>query len=864
MQHVIFGERVFEPETWTAHDVEDVREFLTTKFAHFPPTARIYHRYVAQTCDVTPCDEASIERLGKLEGTIYVLNYPGDPITAIIVAVVAIVAIAALLFLMPRTPNALSNQVTGSSNNGLSDRQNTQRIGGRIPDIVGTVRSIPDLLAVPYKVFENNIQYEYAYTCVGRGFYVTSDHRDGDTLVTSIANMSMEIYDPGTSPNDAIPTPSTLIGTAIGKPVRNVARSNSVNGQEMHVKNWKHVNVAGEVGAHVKFQYATSSTGTILSNDDDSLDYTDFFENGDVVVIGPTCTETHSGVTFNGTGPVTVLTVISTQLSVTIPAGAQQTQWAKLNPFSGHGTAYMAASLDGTNGQNNPIGPFVIDNVQLAAIIFNFVAPQGLYRINGHTQTALTATFDITIQQCDAAGVGFGTIYTYNESLAGSALARSLLGWTVEITLPFNGYAIVSVARTDLKDYTFAGTTVDVVNWQDMYGVSVLPAFNPGNVTTVWTKTQANASSLSVKERKQNMLAQRMVPQRIGSTSTFTTVLAGSNSADDILCFLAMDPYNGNRTVAELDVTNIYDTIAAVKAYFGTSLAGEFNYSFDSSNLSYEEQVATIADAVFCVAYRRGNQMKLSFERQTANSTLLFNHRNKVPATETRSLTLGNQNDYDGVAYTYIDPDGTATLGADNEVTIYLPNSAAKNAEKIKSVGIRSRANAWFHATRRWNKIQHQHWSIQFDGMQEADMLIRNDRILCADNTSKDTQDGEVITQVGLILTLSQNVNLTGGGTWSIYLQLYDGSTENILITAVGGHPNQVTLAAPPTLPLVIDQKKARRTRYTVTNNTSPRVIACLVTETDPIDTYSSTVICADYQDAYYANDGDFIAGTIP
>jgi hypothetical protein len=77
MNKVIICENILEPQSWeTTHGVGDVREFLKHRFAEWPQTARIYHNEVADAYEVTPHNEAEVDRLGQLEGTFYVVVYP--------------------------------------------------------------------------------------------------------------------------------------------------------------------------------------------------------------------------------------------------------------------------------------------------------------------------------------------------------------------------------------------------------------------------------------------------------------------------------------------------------------------------------------------------------------------------------------------------------------------------------------------------------------------------------------------------------------------------------------------------------------------------------------------------------------------
>ena len=368
----------------------------------------------------------------------------------------------------------------------------------------------------------------------------------------------------------------------------------------------------------------------------------------------------------------------------------------------------------------------------------------------------------------------------------------------------------------------------------------------------------ATAGALAVKERKLNMLVTRKLPLRIAGTSDFTTELSATRHAADIISFVCMDRKIGNRPKAQIDFDNIYQTINQVQTYFGTADAVRFDYTFDKDNLSFEETLSTIASSVFCTAYRRGNTIKLSFEKETDLSTLLLNHRNKIPGSETRTVNFGLVGDNDGVEYEYVSPEDDAI------VTMYLPaDQSARNPKKVQSVGVRSKLKAHFHANRIWNKIRYQNMTVECEVTQEAAVLVHMDRVLIADNTRPDTYDGEVVEQNGLVLTLSQplpNENISIN--YSFLVQHIDGSVETLNIV---GRTSQysIQLADAPRLPLATNDKLFAKATYWLVRKNEKRPTAFLLTEKDTSDNFTFTVKAMNYDARYYANDSDFKNGIV-
>jgi hypothetical protein len=133
----------------------DLLELLAQRYGdYFPTTGRIYQGEPCAENDITPKTPEQVDGLKDLRGHVHVVIHPGDPTTLIISALAIVAGLATSFLLAPAIPAVNRGaQVSQSPNNALSGRQNRARIGERIPDIYGTVRSTPDLLMEPFKVF---------------------------------------------------------------------------------------------------------------------------------------------------------------------------------------------------------------------------------------------------------------------------------------------------------------------------------------------------------------------------------------------------------------------------------------------------------------------------------------------------------------------------------------------------------------------------------------------------------------------------------------------------------------------------------------------------------------------------------------
>lgn len=254
--------------TFVERETDDLVACIQAEFPAWPKTARIYRGAIAQQNDITPHNPDTVRALEDDNSPLYyVVVYPGDPVTAII-AVVATIALAALMFIfMPKIPS-LSNDI-GSANNSLSGRVNKPRPNGRIPDIFGTVIAVPELLTVPITTYEDNVEVEVCFMCLGRGEYSVDKVKDGGTPLGLIAGAGAAFYGPDTSPNNA--DPALVVGAPVEVPFRDVLRLNEVNGQALDPPDQNSVSGSGNI-RFVAPNYIENSGG---------IDFTELFGVGD-------------------------------------------------------------------------------------------------------------------------------------------------------------------------------------------------------------------------------------------------------------------------------------------------------------------------------------------------------------------------------------------------------------------------------------------------------------------------------------------------------------------------------------------------------------------------------------------------------
>ncbi|CAP01903.1 hypothetical protein ABSDF2596 [Acinetobacter baumannii SDF] len=483
------------------------------------------------------------------------------------------------------------------------------------------------------------------------------------------------------------------------------------------------------------------------------------------------------------------------------------------------------------------------DMPEATQAVFNFFFPNGLFYQDskgGVWEEGIIVV--IELQAIDSNGDPVGSIITINQEIR--ANNKSQLGRTIYIDLPTAGSFRFRLSRTTA---TQAGKTQDTCKIKSVYGMADSSISDYGNVTVLRSRTVATDGALSIKERKLNCLVNRKLPL------DGTGPLQVTRSAGQALINLALDEHIGRRTSAEVDIAQINAEIAKVKAYFGSDLMSEFNYTIDDDNLSFEEIAGMVASSAFCEPYRFGSLTRFKFEGLQENAVLLFKHRNKVPLTEKRSYTFGVQKDYDGVELEY-----TSDVD-DARVKYIIPEDITpKNPLKITTTGIRNEAQAKVRAWREWNKLRYKYMSCEVEVLDESELLIRNDRILVANNTVVDTQDGEVEAVDGLIIQTSQECTFDVGSDYFIHLQISNATVDVVSCTA-GVDKYHVVLSRPPVQPLVVSEDRYVKTLYTLVRADQTEAQAFMLEELTPQTQMTNTLKASNYDARFYERDHDFI-----
>jgi len=421
---------IFNPqsnmEIYQGHDVE---QLLRQAFGGqgLSKSVRLYHGNMLD--EVTPKTPQDVDKVMRLHGRIYAVVKPMGVIEPWVVSLIISVTVAvAAAFLMPVPTIPNQGNQPPSPNNALAARTNKQRLGGRIPDIFGTVWSVPDLIAPTYSVYVDNREVEFSYMCVGRGRHNVLEAMDDTTPINQVFGSSVYVYDPDDSLND---TPDFLFGSAMTPDEAEwsrlaVKRYTSVNGQVMppadnYITLDKAVFRAGGIieqsGFNFASQFAVGENLTIVQpNPAESANgITEPVDQGDPPADPPLVGDV---VRYNLNGTYTISALTETRITLSSPE-LINADWQKLDDNSDY-TVETEATIS-TQSEALWQGWFYTASKDHDRALINIRAPNGLYITGKNDFEPIGLDFEIESELVDVTNNPIdGTLERVTRTIYGS------------------------------------------------------------------------------------------------------------------------------------------------------------------------------------------------------------------------------------------------------------------------------------------------------------------------------------------------------------------------------------------------------------------------------------------------------------
>lgn len=712
-----------------------------------------------------------------IDDNLFILHTPAG--AQIAYAVIAAIVVAALMP-TPTIPGALSQkQSTSSPNNAFTGQTNVARTTDRVPEIFGTVRAFPDLIAPSAFEFINDIKYITEFLCVGRGFYSLTDIRSGNTLINDIPNSVLEIY----NPNDSIPT----------YPLTN--QSNEVSGQVLLAPNQGSVtldsnyqlryDVVNDIG---KIQILQGVDAWSLFSISDNVTLTDITGN-DFNVDGNYVVE---NITIENDPGVGLYYIIEfTDAALENPNWtnffSQIDAGTPLDSSSGGVTLTPTVALPDTQ---IGFGPFEVPGQEIDEIWVDLQAPRGLAR-GGQLNQLIQVEINFFIEEIDSFGTPTGYNFNYNVVLSGADVDPRF--WTFKITsvdglLP---NTLWRISATRITDALLNTTSVEEIQWTRLAGIDNLSYTDETGTTRVILTTRASEQVANAQERKFNLNAQRQCLTYdgfnvVGDLNTGIGLTPSNRFADAFLTY-ALDPRLANRNQSQIDLDTLYDIQDSLDVVFNGE-KGEFSYTFDQKNSPAIEEMVSICRACRVILIREGSNFSFSRDEEQLNPMMMFNRRNKLPNSESKTLNFNRPDDFDGVLLEYNsnETDKVETITLPNDLPNTDPNFGLPNTLnpiRSEAIGIRNYSQAWDRAQFELNRLIYQRENVETVVTPDGAFAPLNARIIHTDGTRIDPSmsDGEIVEIDGLTITTDNECVFDGINTYSVILRDNEGNISTAL-----------------------------------------------------------------------------------
>lgn len=789
---------------------------------------KIYINEIGDDTDVTEDFDALQE-----EATFYVVESPGGGVVKGIFSLVGKVLNPILKLFTPSTQAAAApNQQGASPNNSLTDRTNKSRPYQRTYDICGTVQCIPnDLMTVYRKYDANGNVIEFGYYDVGRGPLDTpaSGITDGDTRLSEITGSSAAVYGPFTSPNSG--APQTMVGDPITEGLYVTASSNEVDGAELKAANDLTANI-GDVATVSR----VGNVATIVDPTGDSR-FNDYMKVGDAIELIDIKTSSYvlSGI-------YTITSISAVDVSFTVDGTT--------NPWLGITTSVPLLPGDiSTTGPYNKVAVswsnwFTMDKIKVSRVLANFGAQSGMYKDDGNKKSSASVTIRLEYQALDVNGAPIGPVYSADGTVSGRSSDQT--GVSIVGALPTPSAFRARARRVTNKDLDFEGQVVDDVSFDNLYAQIPDTTPNYGNRTTVHTARRQTPRATSIKAPKLALIVTERIYKYMGG-GVFDTVLTNNTQAVQSLIRLLRDPVCGGLNLTASNMDRLLAVQAEVEAYFGSAQAGQFCYTFDSFDVTMQDIINTVAEAIFCRAYREGSAILLDFDRPRMGPEMVFTHRSKAPG-EKWTRAFNTRDRYDSLKFSYIDP------ATNTKETITIPADGGLKTETYDSKGIRNYKQAYWAAYRRYQRNLLNRVSVEFAAMEEG-VFARPGRAISVVKGSRVSPfDGYVVAVDGLTVVLSQNVEFTPGQEHSLVLKRRDGSVQSVGVTSGANNRTVVMTSAPQEA--IYTGNEALKTEFSFGSEDRHNAQMMVVSTVEPGSDRTVRITGYNYTDDYYAYDG--------
>lgn len=753
------------------------------------------------------------------------LSAPWEALNPIKLTKKAMAALQKTLVGDMKTPSIATGE---SSNNDLTGQTNVARLYKGRPNIYGQVRAYPDLIQESLFEYINYRKNVTELMEVGYGKYDYSSVRYSESSLLSMDGASYEVFQPGQAIGTinegyllddldgvALDGPNMNTGEIVKQSTASSIVEGVYSGNEIRVKMVKNNNfdyffdIAKPVPVTfvINVTYATAG-GSVTKNISVTADLYQATLTNDGAVVNPTQFYTFYFRSLSGDD------IRNTPANATI-----NTTYFRITQYSSVTAGPFFSPVESSQlwihfGGQNEQGDYVPVRIRWWAVDDdNNLIPGSLQEM---------------------------TVSKVNDS------GKFYYSFTVKI-IPAYGkarYAFDAQRTNNSSDS-------DTMTMLAAHAVNIRSNVVYPDDTIVRVTVRKSDSSAGQKERKYNLLAQRLVISFNRNTGAVDYTLRPSRSfADAVLHEWLM--------VAKQDVNRIdLPTLYSIADDLPDEQLGYFDYTFSDAKQSLGERIKIICNAARVDINWIGDVLTFWRDEKAAVPAAVFGRSNMFWDGFKVGYSMSLPNGYDGVTLDYVDP------RTNKKAYVYLEVSSSgisevtaptESAMTVSLSGCRNILQARNRAYLEANRLIQSRMSMSVK-VFETTQVVRGAVVQCPDMYDNKQQTGYLTGRVGDVFSTSERLEFSGD-MWVVMTDSLGNFHGRYRAYAVSGNPKAFTAAAEVFELNIYDGSRVQTpSRYFLASSSELNSTLWRVETSKPNGDDTQTLSLVEYTDDIYLND---------
>lgn len=685
----------------------------------------------SETMTIEQCCKGAAIKVGLFDNVTFRFRPQGIELSTVAILAIVAVGAAVLTIALAPKPRIPGQTDTGGSdsNNQLNSSTNSFRPRQAIPDISGQVISYPDFIQPSYYEYQNGQRVFTELFCIGVGYYLVEDTKEGETLISGLQGYESEIFEPGETPTGLLNVRTALASVdldllSVSQQTRTIILDNQ-----------------GEI----------VTPGTI-EMPEDSVSELELVV-GNIINFNVSYLDAE-GVTLNESGSAELLSFTFNSITIDYT-------FTEPGPIL---TAYI------TNTAFEFVSPwFTLEGDAIEEVRFHLVMPQGIRKGDG-TDGTVTATLEV--QELDEFGDPVGSAIQRGASFIGntqSAQRQTFRLGAVDGLLPTRYRARATRITASLGD-----NALDLLTLEGIDSVTPYTA-DFGNVTTQKIIRRSSQRVNRGGSTKINSKVTRRLRIYDNDTGIYGVTYEATRRFCDYVFYLLYE--KAGVPIAQINT----DELFGIQDNLTDDQLGYFDYTFSDDNIALRERIETACNVARVRYWNEG--LLWSFVRDEVKSfkSLMFNRRNLTPASSNYAQKFRRPADYDGVTVIYVDP----VKNAEKRVSRKIDGSGNIVAGigirplDINLAGCRNDLQALNRCELEVRRLIYQAIKVNDTALNDAQLARIGMRIDWVDMYDSDLFDGELLSVAGNVYTTSERFEPADGVEYWVYVTDDSGQPGN-------------------------------------------------------------------------------------